>query len=54
MVGVPAVWETVKKGIIANVNRGGRIVETIFWSAFYTKRYDGPYKPALNLTWLGF
>jgi long-chain acyl-CoA synthetase len=38
LVGVPAVWETVKKGILANVNRGGRIVESVFWSAFYTKR----------------
>jgi long-chain acyl-CoA synthetase len=43
LVGVPAVWETVRKGIIANVSRGGRIVESVFWSAFYTKRYETPF-----------
>ena len=43
LVGIPAVWETVRKGIIANVSRGGRIVESVFWSAFYTKRYETPF-----------
>jgi len=38
LVGIPAVWETVKKGIIANVDKGGFIVRTAFWSAFATKR----------------
>jgi long-chain acyl-CoA synthetase len=38
MTGVPTVWETVKKGIIANVNAGGPIVRTLFWSALYTKQ----------------
>jgi long-chain acyl-CoA synthetase len=40
LVGIPAVWETVKKGIIANVSRGGKFVESLFWAAFYTKRYE--------------
>jgi long-chain acyl-CoA synthetase len=40
LVGIPAVWETVKKGIIANVSKGGKIVESVFWTAFYTKRYE--------------
>ncbi|KAE9381137.1 acetyl-CoA synthetase-like protein [Stipitochalara longipes BDJ] len=39
LIGVPAVWETVKKGIIANVSRGGKIVESVFWTAFYTKKF---------------
>lgn len=39
MTGVPTVWETVKKGIIANVNSGGPIVRTLFWSALYTKQF---------------
>lgn len=38
LVGVPSVWETVKKGVIANVNKGGPVVRSLFWSAFYTKR----------------
>ncbi|TVY80473.1 Long-chain-fatty-acid--CoA ligase, partial [Lachnellula suecica] len=39
LIGVPAVWETVKKGIIANVTKGGPILQTLFWSAFYAKRF---------------
>lgn len=38
LVGIPTVWETVKKGVIANVNKGGPVVKTLFWSAFYAKR----------------
>ncbi|RAL61798.1 hypothetical protein DID88_002861 [Monilinia fructigena] len=37
--GVPSVWETVKKGVIANVNKGGPVIRSVFWSAFYTKRF---------------
>ncbi|EQB51483.1 AMP-binding enzyme [Colletotrichum gloeosporioides Cg-14] len=37
MVGVPAVWETVKKGIIAKVNASGAVVKTLFWNALATK-----------------
>ncbi|KAA8574813.1 hypothetical protein EYC84_004060 [Monilinia fructicola] len=39
LVGVPSVWETVKKGVIANVNKSGPIIRSLFWSAFYTKRF---------------
>jgi long-chain acyl-CoA synthetase len=38
LVGIPAVWETVKKGIIANVNKGGVVVQTMFWGALYAKQ----------------
>jgi long-chain acyl-CoA synthetase len=38
MTGVPTVWETVKKGIIATVNNGGPIVRTLFWSSLHTKQ----------------
>jgi len=38
LVGVPTVWETVKKGIISNVNHGGPIVRSVFWGAFYLKQ----------------
>lgn len=39
LIGIPAVWETVKKGIIANVNKGGPFLRTLFWSAYYVKQY---------------
>lgn len=37
MVGVPAVWETVKKGIIAKVNAGSPVVKAMFWNALSLK-----------------
>lgn len=37
LVGVPAVWETVKKGIIAKVNAGSPIVRNLFWGAMSLK-----------------
>jgi long-chain acyl-CoA synthetase len=37
LVGVPAVWESVKKGIIAKVNSGSPIVKNLFWSALWAK-----------------
>ncbi|KAK2044137.1 AMP-binding enzyme [Colletotrichum somersetense] len=39
MVGVPAVWETVKKGIIAKVNAGSPLVKTLFWNALAAKTH---------------
>lgn len=37
LVGVPAVWENVKKGIIAKVNGGSPIVKNLFWGALWAK-----------------
>lgn len=37
LVGVPAVWETVKKGIITRVNASSPVVRTLFWSALWAK-----------------
>lgn len=39
MVGVPAVWETVKKGVIAKVNQGSPLVKKLFWSALAAKDF---------------
>lgn len=39
LVGVPAVWESVKKGIIAKVNAGSVIVRNLFWSALAAKSF---------------
>ena len=37
LVGVPAVWENVKKGIVGQVNAGGPLVRNLFWSALAAK-----------------
>lgn len=37
LVGVPAVWEMVKKGIIAKVNAGSPVVRSLFWGAMWAK-----------------
>ena len=37
LVGVPAVWESVKKGIVAKVNNGSALVRNLFWGAFWAK-----------------
>ncbi|KAI9704793.1 MAG: long-chain fatty acid-CoA ligase [Candelina mexicana] len=39
LVGVPAVWETVKKGIIAKVNLGSPLVKNLFWTAMAAKSF---------------
>ena len=37
LVGVPQVWESVKKGIIGKVNAGSPIVRNMFWGALKAK-----------------
>lgn len=37
LVGVPAVWESVKKGIVSKVNGGSPIVKNLFWGALWAK-----------------
>ncbi|KAF5858004.1 long-chain fatty acid-CoA ligase [Aspergillus alliaceus] len=37
LVGVPAVWESVKKGIISKVSAKGWISRSLFWSALHAK-----------------
>ncbi|MCJ1313797.1 long-chain fatty acid-CoA ligase [Agyrium rufum] len=39
LVGVPAVWETVRKGIVAKVNASNPVVRNLFWSALSTKSF---------------
>lgn len=39
LVGVPAVFESVKKGIIAKVNAGSPIVRSLFWGALAAKNF---------------
>jgi long-chain acyl-CoA synthetase len=39
LVGVPQVWETVKKGIMAKVNKMNAITKNLFWGALSTKSF---------------
>lgn len=39
LVGVPAVWESVKKGIVAKVNAGSPVVKNLFWAALSAKGF---------------
>lgn len=39
LVGVPAVWESVKKGIIAKVNQSSVVVKNLFWTALAAKSF---------------
>lgn len=39
LVGVPAVWESVKKGIVSKVNSGSIVVRNMFWGAMAAKQF---------------
>lgn len=39
LVGVPQVWETVKKGVIAKLESSSPIIRTLFWSALSFKGF---------------
>ena len=38
LIGVPAVWESVKKGILAKVNAGSFVTRNLFWGAMSLKQ----------------
>jgi len=42
MVGVPAVWEQIRKGIMAKVNAGGTLKKNVFAGAFAVKKAGVP------------
>ncbi|KAL1849587.1 long-chain fatty acid-CoA ligase [Diaporthe australafricana] len=39
LVGVPQVWETIKKGVMGRVNSGSFLVRSLFWGAFSAKSF---------------
>ena len=39
LVGVPQVWETVKKGIVSKVEGGGALTSKLFWGAMAAKQF---------------
>lgn len=42
MVGVPAVWETIRKGIVGNVSKSGTLRQSVFNGAIAVKRAGVP------------
>ncbi|KAG6816768.1 hypothetical protein H0H93_007779 [Arthromyces matolae] len=42
LVGVPAVWETIRKGILAKVHSGGTIKKSVFNGAYNAKKANVP------------
>ena len=51
MVGVAAVWEQVRKGILAQIANQPGLTQKIFWSAYYAKlkceKYRIPFVPSV-------
>ncbi|KAL1999713.1 hypothetical protein VTN02DRAFT_4136 [Thermoascus thermophilus] len=39
LVGVPAVWETVKKGVLNQLNKNNILVKSMFWGALSAKSF---------------
>lgn len=39
LVGVPAVWETVKKGVLNNLNKNSSIIKSLFWGGMAAKNF---------------
>ncbi|KJZ71152.1 hypothetical protein HIM_09451 [Hirsutella minnesotensis 3608] len=39
MVGVPQVWETVRKGVMAKLNSSSPLLRSLFWGAFSYKSF---------------
>lgn len=39
LVGVPAVWESVKKGVLANLNKASFVAKGLFWGAMSAKSF---------------
>ena len=37
LVGVPFIWESVKKGIISKIEKSSLLVRTLFWTALSAK-----------------
>ncbi|PPR01286.1 hypothetical protein CVT24_006361 [Panaeolus cyanescens] len=48
MFGVPAVYETIKKGVVQKINHAGLAKKTAFNAALQAKRYAAPWVPGLS------
>ncbi|KAF4615141.1 hypothetical protein D9613_003439 [Agrocybe pediades] len=48
MFGVPSVWETIRKGIIAKLNEGSAVKKALFYGAMAVKRRGTPFLSGLG------
>lgn len=39
MVGVPQIWETVKKGVVGRVEKSGALIKSVFWGIYHLKSF---------------
>ncbi|KAI5302140.1 long-chain fatty acid-CoA ligase [Ascosphaera pollenicola] len=39
MIGVPAVWEAVRKGVDSKLDQAGPVVRNLFWTAYVAKKH---------------
>jgi long-chain acyl-CoA synthetase len=53
LVGVPAVWESVRKDILAKVKIMNPVAKSVFWSAFHAKSFMIDHAKSLPLASLG-
>ncbi|KAJ3371166.1 long-chain fatty acid-CoA ligase [Allomyces arbusculus] len=52
MAGVPAVWDTIKKGILAKVATMSPFVQNLFWAMYKVKAFANSTSLPLGLAWL--
>jgi long-chain acyl-CoA synthetase len=51
MIGVPAVWEMIRKGIVGKVNAGGMVTKKVFGAALKLKKMNvGPVNSMVDST----
>jgi len=48
MLGVPAVWEMIRKTAMGKVNQSGFLIRNAFYLALGVKKWLGPYVPGVN------
>lgn len=49
VLGVPAVWESVKKGVIGKVNKLNPTARNLFWAVLAAKTFLPPYLASVGL-----
>lgn len=42
MIGVPAVWETIRKGIVSKISAGSAVAQSVFKGAYAAKKANVP------------
>jgi long-chain acyl-CoA synthetase len=39
LIGVPAIWEGIRKGVVAKINEASPLLRSVFWAAYNTKSW---------------